>query len=176
MVDEQGNDGYPPPPGAAHDTAPDPAAMAALFGEPPAQVNLAVRLMFVRAAVSVVSLVLLYTTRSSLRAALRKQNKSDDAHQLNQLVSTAVGVSLVIGLIFIVLYVLLALQVRAGKNWARIVTFVLAGLGVLGLLASFARAEAGPTVVTGVIVGVIDLAIIYLLAQSASAGYFRRTP
>ena len=57
----------------------------------------------------------------------------------------ALGVvfTVLIGLIFAALYLLLAIQVRKGKNWARIVTWVLAGLGVLGGLLGLAGDGTG---------------------------------
>jgi hypothetical protein len=46
-------------------------------------------------------------------------------------VYAAVAIGVAFGVIFIVLYVLLALQVQKGKNWARIITWILAAFGVL---------------------------------------------
>jgi hypothetical protein len=82
----------------------------------------------------------------------------------------------VIGIVFIVLYVLLALQVRKGRNWARIVTWVLAALGVLNALGSLAQPQPGFSRVVGLIAGLIDVAIIVFLLQRPSNEYFRRTP
>jgi uncharacterized membrane protein len=79
-----------------------------------------------------------------------------------------------LAVIFIVLYVLLALQVQKGKNWARIITWILAAFGVLNALSSLAQTNTGGSRATGLIGGVIDLAIIILLAQKASNDYFRK--
>jgi hypothetical protein len=73
-----------------------------------------------------------------------------------------------------VLYILLALQVGKGKNWARIVTWVLASLGVLSGLAALAQPEPALSRILSIIGLLVDIAIIVLLAQRPSNEYFRR--
>jgi hypothetical protein len=143
-------------------------------GPAPAPVTNAVRLMFVRAAMSVLSLVVLFATKDSLKTQIKKHNTGYSAQKLDDTLNAAIAVALVIGLIFIVLYVLLALQVGKGKNWARIVTWVLAALGVLGAISAFAQPEPAASRVLTLIGGVIDLVIIIFLAQRPSNEYFRR--
>ncbi|MDQ2748089.1 MAG: hypothetical protein M3Y44_00915 [Actinomycetota bacterium] len=143
-------------------------------GPAPAPVGNAVRLMFVRAAMGVLSLIALLATKDTLRKEVLKKNSGYSTQKLDDVVNAAVTIGIVIGLVFIVLYVLLALQVGKGKNWARIVTWVLAGLGVLSGLASFAQPEPALSRILGVIGLLIDIAIIVLLAQRPSNEYFRR--
>ena len=69
---------------------------------------------------------------------------------------------------------LLALQVQKGKNWARVITWIIAALGVLSALASLAQTTTGGSRVASLVGGVVDLAIIILLAQKASNDYFRK--
>lgn len=73
------------------------------------------------------------------------------------------------------LYVVLALQVRQAKNWARITTWVIAGLGVLSALGSLAQPEPAISRLVALISGILDIAIIVLLAQRPSNRYFRPT-
>ncbi len=80
-----------------------------------------------------------------------------------------------VGLIFIVLYVRLALQVRKGKNWARIGKWVLAAFGVLSALGSLVQTAPVASRVLSLIAGLIDIAIIVLLAQKRSSAYFTNT-
>ncbi len=61
-----------------------------------------------------------------------------------------------------------------GESWARIVTLVIAGLGVLSGLAAFVQPAAGLSRALGVVALVIDVAIIVLLAQRPSSQFFRR--
>lgn len=50
--------------------------------------------------------------------------------------SMGVGIGLVVSVVFTAVYVVLAVFIRKGHNWARITATVLAALNVLGLLAS----------------------------------------
>jgi hypothetical protein len=143
-------------------------------GPAPAPVTNAVRLMFVGAGLSVLSLILLLATKDSLKKEILKKNTDYSATKLDDALNAAIAVGVVIGLVFIVLYVLLALQVGKGKNWARIVTWVLAGLGVLGALTAFAQPEPAASRVLTLIGGLVDLAIIIFLAQKPSNEYFRK--
>jgi hypothetical protein len=143
-------------------------------GPTPASVTNAVRLMLVQAGLSVLGFIVLLATKDSLRDEIAKKNTGYDSAKLDDVVNAAVVIGIVIGIIFTVLYVLLALQVGKGKNWARIVTWVLAGLGVISGLASFAQPETALSRVLSIIGLVIDIAIIYFLLQKPSNEYFRR--
>lgn len=147
-----------------------------LRGAAPPPVLNAVRLMFVSAALGVLGLIVLLATKDTLKEEILKHNRDFSAHKLDDAVNLAVAVGIVVGLIFIVLYVLIALQVRNGKNWARIVTWILAGLGVLSALTSLTQPEPALSRALTLVGGVIDLAIIVLLAQRPSNQYFRSAP
>ena len=73
----------------------------------------------------------------------------------------------------LVLYALLTVQVSKGRNWARIVTWVVAGLGILGGLISFAQPEPGLSRVLGIIGLLLDIGIVVLLALAPSNQYFK---
>lgn len=155
----------PPDPWGA---APPPVPQAA---ERPASVERAYLLMLVRAGLSAISILVSVITVSDLRQQLRNAGYGD----FSDVARTAITFAVVIGAVFIVLYVLLALQVRKGKNWARITTFVIAGLGVLGALTSAAGHATGPSQAISIITGLVDLAIIVLLASRTSTPWFRRS-
>jgi hypothetical protein len=138
----------------------------------PSTVQNAVRLMFGLVALSIISLIVVFADKNSLRDAIEDRNPSFDTSQVDSAVNTAVAVGAVIGIILMVLYVLLALQVRKGKNWARIVTWILAGLGVLSGLASLAQTQTAFQRITTLVGAAIDLAIIILLARAND--YFRK--
>ncbi len=144
-------------------------------GAAPASVLNAVKLMFVRAGLGELGLIVLFATKSSMKTQILKANPTADAAKLGTLLSAAVAVASVVGLIFIVLYVLLALQVGKGKNWARIVTWVLAAFGVLSALGSLVQTAPVASRLLSLIAGLIDIAIIVLLAQKRSSAYFTNT-
>ena len=143
-------------------------------GPPPSSVVNATRLMFVSAGLGVIGLIVLLASKSTLRDEIAKKNPGYDAHKLDTVVNAAVAVGITFGVIFIVLYVLLALQVKKGKNWARVVTWILAALGVLSALSSLAQTNTGGSRAASLIGGVVDLAIIILLLQKPSNDYFRK--
>jgi hypothetical protein len=149
-------------------------APPAPVGPPPSSVVNATRLMFVSAALGVIGLIVLLASKSSLRDQVAKKNPSYDAHKLDTVVNAAVAIGITFGVIFIVLYVLLALQVKKGKNWARIVTWILAALGVISALSSLAQTNTGGSRAASLVGGVVDLAIIILLLQKPSNDYFRK--
>lgn len=143
-------------------------------GPPPSSVVNATRLMFVSAALGVIGLIVLLASKSSLRDQIAKKNPDYDAHKLDTVVNAAVGIGITFGVIFIVLYVLLALQVKKGKNWARIITWILAALGVISALSSLAGTNTGGSRAASLVGGVVDVAIIVLLVQKPSSEYFRK--
>ena len=108
----------------------------------PSTVQNAVRLMFVLAALGVIGVIIVFADKSALRKAIEDANTSYSTSQINDAVNSAIAIGAVVAIVLIVLYILLALQVRKGKNWARIVTWVLAGLGMLGSVRQ-PRAAAG---------------------------------
>lgn len=168
MSDQYGGPpGYGPMPG-------EPQRGPVSRGPAPPSVLNAVRLMFVGAALGLLGLIVLLATKGTLKKDILKHNQDYDAQKLNDAVNVAITVGVVIAIIFIALYVLLALQVGKGKNWARIVTWVLAGLGLLSALTSLAQPEPAASRVLTLIGGVIDLAIIVFLAQRPSNEYFRK--
>lgn len=145
-------------------------------GAPPPSVDNAVKLMLVRAALSLVGLLLTVSNKGSLKDAIHKASPNLDPGQVDTAVNVAVTGSIVVGLVVTVLYVLLALQVRKGKSWARIVTLVFAGLSVLfGLVSLVSLRSAAPAIshVFQVVLLAVDIAIVVLLTRGPSTAYFR---
>jgi hypothetical protein len=145
-------------------------------GPPPPSVVTAVRLMFVRAAVALIGAIVTFAMKNDLRSAIRDANPNASEDRINTLYNTAIAVGIVVAAIFIVLYLLLALQVRKGKNWARIVTWIVAGFGVIDAFSSLAQTTTSATQTISIVVGVIDVAIIVMLSQRRSSYYFAKRP
>ena len=152
----------------------EPPRDPAVGGPPPPPVKNAVMLMFVRAGLGVLGLIVLFLTKDSLREQIQRSDPSLSAGTVDTATTEALTVSSVLGIVFLALYLLLALQVRKGKGWARIVTLVLAGLGVVSGLASLLGTAPALSFGLSVITLGLDIAIIVLLAQRRSSEYFRR--
>lgn len=176
---------YPPPP-APYPNAPQygrapeygtpygpPAPVA-----PPREVVRATQLMFLRVAIGVISAIITFTTSGSIKDRIRTDSPNLTPQQVDSAYAVIVGSAIFIGLIFAVLYILLAIQVRRGKNWARIVVWVLAGLGVLSGLFALGTPMTGADRLLEIVQLLVDAAIIVLLALRPSNEYFaaRRAP
>jgi hypothetical protein len=166
---------YPPLPAAPGYGAMPPAE----YGQPipvgpaPSSVVNAVRLMLVTAALGVVGLIVALSTKSTIKSKIAAKNPDFDAHKLNTAVNVTIGTLVVLGIIVIVLFVLLALQVRKGKNWARIVTWILSGLGILSALGSLGQSVAAASRAVSLVSGLLDVAIVVLLMQKPSNAFFK---
>ena len=130
----------------------------------------AVRLMVVRAAIGLVSIIVLFATKDDLKKRILEKTPNATDSTIN----TALTVGAVAGILILIFYLFLARLVRQGINWARIVTWVIAGLGILGAVTTFTQPEPPLSRILGLIVGIIDVAIVVLLVQGPSNSYFRR--
>jgi hypothetical protein len=136
-------------------------------GPAPSTVVNAARLMLLRSAIGVISLIVLFATKDDLKRRIHEDQP--DAN-----VNAALGVAAGIGIVILVFYVFLAFQIRKGANWARIVTFVIAGLGILGALISFGQPDPPLSRALGIVVALIDVAVVVLLASGRSNRFFKR--
>jgi small-conductance mechanosensitive channel len=139
-------------------------------GPAPSTVVNAVRLMLLRSAFGVISVIVLFATKDDLKQRILK----DSPDATNSTVNAELGVAVGIGIVILVFYVFLAFQVRKGANWARVVTFVIAGLGILGALISFGQPDPPLSRALGVVVALLDVAVVVLLASGRSNRFFKR--
>lgn len=154
------NQGFGTPPGGRSDlTAPQ-------------EVIRATQLMFVRVAIGLISAIITFASGDAIKTSIRDRDPSLSTDQIDSAYRVGVAVAVVFGLIFAVLYILLAIQVRKGKNWARIVTWVLAGLGVLSGLLGLFGTGTGLEKAIAVLLLLVDAAIIVLLTRKPANEYF----
>ena len=139
---------------------------------PPSVLN-AVRLMFLGAAIAVVAVIVAISTKSTIKSKIAAKNPDFDSQKLNTAVNVTIGSLVVFGIIVVVLFVWLALKVRQGRNWARIVTWVLSGIGILGALGSLGQNVSGASRAVSLLGGVLDVAVVVLLMQRASNAFFK---
>jgi hypothetical protein len=166
----------PPPPGNYPSMAPAPWETPAVQGPPPSTVVNAFKLILVQAALSLVNVVVTLLTVDSIKEQVRASSPTLDQAMIDAAAGVAVALAVVFGIIGIGVWILLAFKVRAGKNWARIVTFVFAGLGLLSGMVSFAQPGSAFSHVLLLLAVAIDIALIVLLTRGPSAEFFRRKP
>jgi hypothetical protein len=156
--------------------APAPWETPAVQGPPPSTVVNAFKLILVQAALSLVNVVVTLLTVDSIKEQVRASSPTLDQAMIDAAAGVAVALAVVFGIIGIGVWILLAFKVRAGKNWARIVTFVFAGLGLLSGMVSFAQPGSAFSHVLLLLAVAIDIALIVLLTRGPSAEFFRRKP
>jgi hypothetical protein len=149
-------------------------AQPAVQGPPPAPVENAFRAILVSAALSLIGVVVTLTSQDSIRAKLHETSPTLTAATLDATMMITVVGAIVFGIIFNFLYVLLALQVRKGKNWARVVTIVFVSLGLFFGLIGLTQPAAAISRGLGLVALVLDAVIIVLLSQRPAAEYFKR--
>jgi hypothetical protein len=110
---------------------------------PPPVMN-AVKLMYVGAAVSTVSLVVTLADVGGLKAAIKKAKPSWTAAQINQ-----------------------------GKNWARILSTVLFCLATLDLFGVFSAPKTAIGLVFPVLTWLVGLGAVFLLWRPESTAFFK---
>ena len=138
-------------------------------GPVPPAVRNAVWLMLARVTISVAAIIVLITTRGTFRRRYLEHNPDASKSAVN----TALTSGIVFGIVVLLFYAFLALQVWRGVSWARIVTWVIAGLGILGALLSLDQPDTTASRVLGSISGLLDVAVVVLLALPESNRYFR---
>lgn len=154
--------GTPPPP---------PSAVSQ-----PSSIALAVKLMYVGAALSLLGILVTFFMRDTIRDAVEKASadsaKPMTASQVDAAVGVAVGFSVVAGLIGVALWIWMASANGKGRKWARIVATVLFGLSVLSLLGSLVQHPPVLSLVAGIVSLVLGAYIIYLLYRPESTQYY----
>ena len=139
---------------------------------PPSVLN-AVKLMYVGAAVSTVSLIVSFIDIGGTKAAIRRARPNLTATQVNQLNTFIITLAIVSGLIGIALWLWMARANGQGKNWARIVSTVLFGLATLDLIGVFSEPKTVIGLVFPVLTWLVGLAAIWLLWRPDSTAFFK---
>lgn len=177
--------GYPGAPAeGGYSSAPDLGNSAhggpAQVVEKPKSIALAVKLMFVGAALAALGVVIgLVTTgsdstRDSIRDTLRDNNVDASESAIDSAVTIGMISTVVVGVIGVVLWLLMAKFNGDGKKWARIVATVLGALSVLSTLLSFTQPATGAlTIVLNLVSLLLAIGILVLLWKPESTRYYQ---
>src|SRR5260370_20668053 len=139
---------------------------------PPPVVN-AVKLMYVGAAVSTVSLIISLADISGTKAAIKKARPSLTATQVSQLNTFIIGLAIVSGLVGIALWLWMARANNQGKNWARILSTVLFCLATLDLVGVFGQPKTALGLIFPVLTWLVGLGAGFLLWRPGAAAVFQ---
>ncbi|WP_125612903.1 DUF6264 family protein [Specibacter cremeus] len=159
------------PPGASHPgqwTRPAP-------GQPPARVRLAARLITIAGVLQAVSTVVLVFSmfapaaqsvlREAFKAAAAGDPQLEAALTDPALLTSVLVIATALSLVGAVLYFWMATSIRRGRNWARIVSTVLAAISLIALL------QPNFLAVIQIGLGVVGVAMLY---RSPAKEYFTR--
>jgi hypothetical protein len=161
---------------SSHQPAPPPESSITpeTKGEPPASIRTAVTIVYVLLAVSFLSLILqLVFLDEIVDRALEAQGSgvNEDAVRTGAIVGGVFGF-----LVFGGLYVVLAIFLRKGANWARIVLTVLGALGLIfGVFGLFGDE---PVLVTlfRVVTLALTAALLFFMWRPDASAYLKGRP
>ncbi len=157
---------YQPYPSSGKSVEPErPAA-------PPSVLN-AVKLMYVGAAVSTVSLVISLVNISGTKDAIRKARPSLTIAQVNQLNTFIIALAVVSGVVGVALWLWMARANGQGRNWARIVSTVLFGLATLDMFGVLSQPKTALGLVFPVLIWLVGLGAVILLWRRDSTEFFK---
>lgn len=141
--------------------------------EQPPSIRLAVRLMLVGAALSVLGVLVSFTQTDAVREAIEDSDSSLTASEVDAAVTVAVAFGAVFGLVGVGLWIWMAVANGQGKSWARVVATVLAALNVAGTLFNLAGGGAtGVSVALGLVSAVLAAVILVLLYRPESSRFY----
>ena len=139
---------------------------------PPSVLN-AVKLMYVGAAVSTVSLVISLVDISGTKAAIRKARPNLTVTQVNQLNTFIIALALIAGVVGVALWLWMSRANSQGKNWARILSTVLFGLATLDLFGVLSQPKTVLGLVFPALTWLIGLGAVILLWRRESSEFFK---
>lgn len=133
----------------------------------------------------IVALAQVGTIRSAIRDAELRQNQTLSSSAIDTLVNVIIVLIVLIGIVYVGLWLWMAFKNRAGRNWARITGTVFFGLYALSTVGSLASRlagvgktnafSAGTTIAStaiGLAVLTVGLVTVILLWNSRSSAYF----
>ena len=139
---------------------------------PPSVMN-AVKLMYVGAAVSTVSLIISLADIGGTKTAIRKARPNLTATQVNQLNTFIISLAIVSGVVGIALWLWMARANGQGKNWARILSTVLFGLTTLDLIGVFSQPKTILGLIFPVLTWLVGLGAVWMLWRKESSAFFK---
>jgi hypothetical protein len=178
------SDQYPPPPPPEQSGYQGMGSMPAPGSQPaapavsqPASIAMAVKLMYVGAALSLLGILVSFLMTDQIRESVEKAS-ADQAtpmtpDQIDTAVSVGIGFAVVSGLIGVGLWLWMASANGKGKSWARIVATVLFAFSLLAFLGSFIQNQPTLAIILSVVSVLLGAFIIFLLWKKESTAYYQ---
>jgi hypothetical protein len=139
---------------------------------PPSVLN-AVKLMYVGAAVSTVSLIISLAFIGSVKSTLRTEFPHYTTSQIDRAFGAFIAIAIISAGIGIGLWLWMAWANRQGKNWARITSSVLFAIETLTLLEAVRGPKNALDLVFPVLTWLVGLGAVWLLWRPDSNAFFK---
>ncbi|HEY6315897.1 MAG TPA: hypothetical protein VIY52_34530 [Streptosporangiaceae bacterium] len=139
----------------------------------PSSVLNAVKLMYVGAAISTVSLIVSLADISGTKAAIKKARPTLTATQISQLNTFIITLAIVSGVVGIALWLWMSRANGQGKNWARVLSTVLFCLATLDLVGVFSQPKTALALLFPVLTWLVGLGAVFLLWRPDSTAFFK---
>jgi NhaP-type Na+/H+ or K+/H+ antiporter len=164
--------GNPTDPAAPNQWTPPPYQSVAPV-EQPSTIRLAVRGMWVGAAISFIGIVVAFAQRDELRDQFREADSSLSSSDLDTAVAAGLTFIGVIGVVAMGLWLWMATTNGQGRAWARTVATVLGGLNIVFTALGFFGDQLTPLNVFFSILGIaLAATILVLLYRPESTAYY----
>ncbi len=142
----------------------------------PQTVKIAVLLMFVGAALSVLSGILALAMQDELRSLtedeLARQGQDLPAGALDLIIQVSLGIAMIFSVLGAILWVVNAVFNNKGHNWARILSTVLGAIWLISFLYNLTQPSPGITRAVGVLNALLVVAVLVLLWLRPSNQFF----
>ncbi|MEJ7796788.1 MAG: hypothetical protein WKF50_14630 [Nocardioides sp.] len=152
-------------------STPEPPPGQAPLGPRPRSVEMAVNLIWVAVGLTILSTIIGF---AQLDTAVETALESDTTGTLGEDAARAGIIAFIV--IFLVIgvgiYTLLALFIKRGKNWARIVFTVLAAIGLLFGILGLGSDQSALSLVVGLVQIALTAATLFFLWKPESSAYF----
>jgi hypothetical protein len=139
----------------------------------PAAVLNAVKLMYVGAAVSIISIIIGLSTSGGLKSAIRKAQPRLTPVQVNNTAATLIVATVISGLLGAGLWLWMAWANKGGRSWARLLSSVFFGISTLETIISIVRTGDLFGKIIAVAVWLVGLGAIVLLWRHESSAYYQ---
>lgn len=141
---------------------------------PPRSVVRAIQLMYVGAAAELVALVVDLIFVGSLRADIKRQYPHYTSLQLNHAEDARVAFLVLAALVAAGLWLWMARANGRGRGWARTVSAVFFGIGILDLVVQLATVHTPATLTVDGVIALIGLVVIVLVFRKESGPFYRQ--
>ena len=145
-------------------------------GPAPREVVIGSWLILAAGVLSLISNIITSFELPSLLTAEEQQTLTDSGMNATNVNSFLVAFGIVVAVIGFGFYVLVALFVRRGKNWARILGTVFAAFALIGIFTMLGAYFTSPLSLISLASSLLGIAGIVMLYLQPSKPYFRRAP